>query len=251
MSAMTFFFARILPPLAVVATLVGMIALGTGGYWKSLIHGAGVTILLALSGLMLATTLGLVGAWAKIGGGRIGRSLAGVYTVLIRGVPDLVLILLIYFGGQRLVNQIAEMLGFEKLDISQFAAGVFSIGLIYGAYLTETFRGAWIALPRGQIDASKALGLPPLLSFRKVLAPQLIRAVLSGYANVWQVLVKSTAVVSVIGLQDMVYHADKIGKSVKEQFFYLMIVFLFYLVLTIVSENGFKWLERRSDRWAT
>ena len=242
---------RIVAPLAVFAALGWMLAYGVGGYTNSLLKGAGVTLALAVLSLILATTLGLLGAWAKVGGGRILRTIANIYTVIIRGVPDLVLILLIYYGGQRLVNQIATGLGFEPIDVSPFIAGLFSIGVIYGAYLTETFRGAWLGIPRGQIDAGKALGLPPMLSFRKVLVPQLLRAVLTGYANVWQVLVKSTAVVSVIGLSDLVGLADKIGKSTREPFLFLVVVMLFYLSMTIVSEKGFKYLERRSDRWAT
>jgi len=125
------------------------------------------------------------------------------------------------------VNQVSSGLGFGQVDVSAFLAGFFAIGFIYGAYLAETFRGAWLSIPRGQIS------------------------VLTGYANVWQVLVKSTAVVSVIGLGDLVGLADKIGKSTREPFVFLVVVMLFYLVMTIISEHGFKWLERRSDRWAT
>lgn len=242
---------KVIAILGVFLSLGLLLAFGVGGYAESLMKGAGITLALALVGLLLATTLGLLGAWAKVAGGPILRTIANVYTVIIRGVPDLVLILLIYYGGQRLVNQIAGALGFGSVDVSPFLAGLFAIGFIYGAYLTETFRGAWLSVPRGQIDAGKALGLPPLLSFRKVLMPQLVRSVLTGFANVWQVLIKSTAVVSVIGLNDLVGLADKIGKSTREPFVFLVVVMLFYLVMTIVSETGFKWLERRGDRWAT
>lgn len=242
---------RVVAPLAVFAALGWMLAYGVGGYTGSLIEGAAVAVVLALLALALATTLGLLAAWAKIAGGRILRALANTYTVIIRGVPDLVMILLIYYGGQRLVNQIATGLGFEPLDVSPFLAGLFAIGFIYGAYLAETFRGAWLGIPRGQIDAGKALGLPTMVSFRKVLMPQLLRSVLTGYANVWQVLVKSTAVVSVIGLNDLVGLADKIGKSTREPFLFLVVVMLFYLSMTIISEKGFKYLEHRSDRWAS
>jgi len=242
---------RIPAILSVFLGLAAMLAFGVGGYAPILLKGAGVTLALAVLGLLLATVLGLLGAWAKIGGGVILRTVANVYTIIIRGIPDLVMILLVYYGGQRLVNQIAVGLGFDQIDISSFLAGLFAIGFIYGAYLTETFRGAWLSVPRGQIDAGKALGLPPILSFRKVLLPQLVRSVLTGYANVWQVLVKSTAVVSVIGLNDLVGLADKIGKTTREPFVFLVVVMLFYLVMTIVSEFGFKWLERRGDRWAT
>jgi len=250
-SNLTLFLRRVLPPLAVFALLYAMMFHGVGGYTDLLIKGAKVTILLAVIASVLATALGLLGAWAKVGGGRIARGIANIYTVLIRGVPDLVLILLIYYGGQRLLNLIMSSLGFELIEVSRFFAGVIAIGFIYGAYLTETFRGAWLAVPRGQMDAGRALGLSPMVCFWKVLAPQLLRAALTGYANVWQVLVKSTAVVSVIGLQDIVNIADTVGKSLREQFFYMLLVLIFYLALTIISENIFKWLERRSDRWAT
>jgi His/Glu/Gln/Arg/opine family amino acid ABC transporter permease subunit len=243
--------ARILPSLAVVCVLGYMLTFMVGNYQALLLKGAVVTVALALTSLTLATSLGLLGAWAKINGGLIARGIAAIYTFIIRGIPDIVLILLFYFGGQRLLNVTTDSLGLGTYELSKFAAGMLSIGLIYGAYLTETFRGAWLALPKGQGDAARALGLPPLLAFRKVLAPQLIRAVISGYSNVWQVLVKSTAVVSVIGLSDMVGIADKIGKSTRESFTYMTIVLLFYLTLTIISENGFKWLERRTDRWAS
>ncbi len=241
---------QIVGPLSVFALLGWMLTYGVGGYTGSLLKGAGITLALAVLSLLLATTLGLIGAWAKVGGGVAVRFVANTYTVIIRGVPDLVMILLIYYGGQRSVNLIASSMGFEPIDVSPFLAGLCSIGFIYGAYLTETFRGAWLGIPRGQIDAGKALGLPPMLSFRKVLMPQLLRAVLTGYANVWQVLVKSTAVVSVIGLSDLVGLADKIGKSTREPFVFLVVVMLFYLAMTIISERGFKWLEHRTDRWA-
>jgi len=243
--------SRFIPQIAVIVVLVLLLTFSVGNYQFLLLKGAFVTVSLALTSLALATALGLLGAWAKIGGGRIGRAIAGIYTFIIRGIPDLVLILLFYFGGQRLLNAITEPIGLGTLELSQFVAGMIAIGLIYGAYLTETFRGAWLALPKGQGDAARALGLSPLLSFRKVLMPQLVRAVLSGYSNVWQVLVKSTAVVSVIGLADLVGIADKIGKSTRDSFTFMVVVLLFYLTLTILSENGFKWLERRTDRWAS
>ena len=216
-----------------------------------LLQGAGVTVALALLSLALATLLGMLGAWAKLGGGAIARGVAGGYTGLIRGIPDLVLIMLIYFGGQRLLNTALTAMGVPTVEVSPFASGVLSIGLIYGAYLTETFRGAWLGIPNGQFDAAKALGLPRGVTFREVLLPQLTRNALSGYSNVWQVLVKSTAVVSVIGLKDMVYWADKVGKTERMTFTFMLTVLIFYLLLTLVSENVFRWMERRADRWAT
>lgn len=211
-------------------------------------RGALVTIAVALLALLLATLLGVVGAVAKLRGGRIARSIAAIYTTIVRGVPDLVLVLLIYFGGQRTINLIGDSLGLDYIEISKFWAGVISIGFIYGGYLTETFRGAYQSVPAGQLDAARSMGLLPWTVLRKVLAPQVIRLALPGYSNVWQVLAKSTAVISVIGLEDLVGLADKAGKATREPFLFFLIVIAVYLCLTSVSGWGFRRLERRLDR---
>jgi His/Glu/Gln/Arg/opine family amino acid ABC transporter permease subunit len=214
-------------------------------YTPLLARGALVTIALALTALALATLLGGAGAAAKIGAGPIGRALVQLYTTIVRGVPDLVMILLIYFGGQRLVNVAMTAVGGGQVNVSPFAAGVIAIGFIYGAYLTETFRGAYMTIPRGQTEAAQALGIRSLPLVRRVIVPQLIRFALPGYANVWQVLVKSTAVVSVIGLQDLVGLANDAGKTAREPFVFFSAVLLVYLAITWVSQQAFGWMERR------
>jgi His/Glu/Gln/Arg/opine family amino acid ABC transporter permease subunit len=213
-------------------------------------QGAVVTIALALASLALATALGVLGAWAKLSGGAVGRGLAGGYTTLVRGVPDLVMIMLIYFGGQRLLNDIGGALGWEYVEVSKFGAGVFSLGFIFGAYLTETFRGAYLSIPAGQIEAARAYGLPKGRMLTRIIGPQLVRFALPGYANVWQVLLKSTAVVSVIGLQDLVGLADKAGKANREPFLFFVVVIFVYLALTSVSGWGFRVAEQRTARGA-
>ena len=135
-------------------------------------QGTLVTVALALVSLALATALGVLGAAAKLGGGLVGPPVAAVYTTIVRGVPDLVLILLVYFGGQRLVNDIGGALGLDYVEVSKFWAGVAAIGFIYGAYLTETFRGAYLTVPRGQGEAAKALGLTRLQTLLFVTAPR-------------------------------------------------------------------------------
>ncbi len=209
--------------------------------------GAGVlvTLALALSSLVLATSLGAISAAARLGAGRVGVAVVLVYTTLIRGVPDLVLILLVFYGGQRLANGIGDGLGWEPVSVSPFLAGMLSIGFIYGGYLAETFRGAYLTIPRGQIEAARALGLRSLALVWTVTIPQLMRFALPGYANVWQVLVKSTAVVSVVGLRDVVGMADIAGKSTREPFVFYAAVLLVYLGITWVSTQIFERLERR------
>lgn len=214
-------------------------------YAPLLLRGAVTTVLLALASLALATALGGLGAMGKISGGCIMRAVVFAYTTIVRGVPDLVLILLIYFGGQRLINVTGKALGFDYIDLSKFWAGVAAIGFIYGAYLTETFRGAYMTVPVGQREAAMSTGMRPFQVLRFVTLPQLVRFALPGYANVWQVLIKSTAVVSVIGLEDLVGLANDAGKSVREPFLFFLAVFFAYLFFTWISQSIFNFAERR------
>lgn len=214
-------------------------------YAPLLLSGAVTTILLALASLAMATILGGLGATGKISGGTITRTVVFTYTTIVRGVPDLVLILLIYFGGQRLINVVGKTIGFDYIELSKFWAGVAAIGFIYGAYLTETFRGAYMTVPVGQREAAMSMGMRPFQVLRTVTLPQLVRFALPGYANVWQVLIKSTAVVSVIGLEDLVGLANAAGKSVREPFLFFAAVFFVYLFFTWVSQTIFNNAERR------
>jgi His/Glu/Gln/Arg/opine family amino acid ABC transporter permease subunit len=214
-------------------------------YAPLLAGGALITVSLAVISLLLATIIGALGAVGRIGGGRLGAAAVLCYTTLVRGIPDLVLLLLVYFGGQRLVNAVLTAAGREPVTVSAFWAGVVAIGFIYGAYLTETFRGAYQTIPRGQVEAGQALGLRGLALHWTVTIPQLVRFALPGYANVWQVLVKSTAVVSVIGLEDLVGLADDAGKTAREPFLFFAAVLAVYLLITWVSSAIFDRLERR------
>jgi His/Glu/Gln/Arg/opine family amino acid ABC transporter permease subunit len=207
-----------------------------------------VTISVAVLSLVLATVLGALGAAAKLSRKLAPKALAQLYTTIVRGIPDLVLILLIYFGAQRIMNQIGGALDIDYIEISKFWAGVISIGFIYGAYLTETFRGAYLAVPRGQGEAAKAMGLAPLATLWTVLLPQIMRFALPGYGNVWLVLVKSTAVVSVIGLADVVGLADKAGKATREPFLFFVAVIFVYLAITWASGLVLRYAEVRANR---
>lgn len=217
-------------------------------YAPILLSGAFVTVALALASLALATVLGAIGAAGKLSRRAVWRWAATAYTTLVRGVPDIVLMLLVYFGGQRLLNTLLAAVGAGAVDLPPFLAGVLSIGFLYGAYLTETFRGAYLAVPRGQADAGRALGLHPFAVLWAVMLPQVVRFALPGYANVWQVLVKSTAVVSVIGLQDLVGRANDVGKTLREPFLFLLVVLAVYLAITWASTRVLERLERRAAR---
>ena len=140
------------------------------GYGLTLLSGTVLTIESALVSLIVAVLLGAVGALAKASHSTVAQTIAGVYTTVVRGVPDLVLMLLIFFGGQMLINQLVEALGYDTyIEVSAFTAGVATIGFIYGAYMTETFRGAILAVPHGQLEAGHAFGMSPSTDKRAVV----------------------------------------------------------------------------------
>lgn len=214
-------------------------------YMPSLLEGAVVTIEVAFASLAIAIVLGLVTASLKLSGSRIGRLAAETYTTVIRGVPDLVLMLLIFFGGQIQVNNIGAYFGWDYIDVDAFTAGVLTIGFIFGAYMGETFRGAFLAVPVGLLEAGYAYGMSRLQVFYRILVPQMMRHALPGLGNNWLVLMKTTALVSVIGLHDLVLKAGQAGGSTRLPFiFYLFVAFAF-LVFTTVSIWGLRWLEKR------
>jgi arginine/ornithine transport system permease protein len=204
-----------------------------------------LTVELALLSLFIAVVLGMIGALAKLSGSRIAQSLAGIYTTFVRGFPDLVLMTLIFFGGQILLNNIGEKLGFEYIDVSPFAAGVLTIGFIIGAYMTESFRGGILAVSRGEIEAGYAFGMTPLLVFLRITFPAMVRHALPGFGNNWLVLTKMTALVSVIGLPDMVYVAGLAGGSTRKPFTFFCVVAFLFLIITGVSDVGLRWLDKR------
>ncbi|MGP9765834.1 ABC transporter permease [Halomonas sp. AOP13-D3-9] len=222
------------------------------GYGPRLIEGAGVTIQLAVLSLILAIILGLLTASAKMSRSWLAHRLATLYTTLIRGVPDLVLMMLFFFGGQIGVNMITDWLYYSFdidifININAFVAGVVTIGLIFGAYMGETFRGAFMAVDNGQIEAGKAYGMSDGLVFRRVRFPQMMRHALPGLSNNWMVLLKTTALVSVIGLSDMVRVASEASKATREPFTFMIIVALIYLLIASVSEWIFARLQKRYD----
>ena len=215
------------------------------GYLPLILKGTLLTVEVAVLSLLIAIFLGLLGAAAKLSGSRLARVIAGVYTTVIRGVPDLVLMTLIFFGGQILINDIGDRLGWDYVDVSPFAAGVLTIGFIFGAYLTETFRGGIMAVSRGEIEAGHAYGMTSIQVFLRITLPAMVRHALPGFSNNWLVLAKTTALVSVIGLHDMVFNAGQAGGATRQPFTFYLLVAILFLVITGVSDVGLRWVERR------
>ena len=216
------------------------------GYGATILDGAWLTVQLALLSMLLAVVLGLFGAALRLSPMKWLALLGETYATVIRGIPELVLILLIFYGGQDLVNRVAPLLGHEDyIDINPFVAGVCTLGFIYGAYLSETFRGAFMAIPRGQGEAGLAYGMSPLRVFLRIQVPQMIRLAIPGVTNNWLVLVKATALISLVGLQDMMSRAKSAGDATHQPFTYILLAAALYLVITSVSLLLLRYLEHR------
>ena len=217
------------------------------GYGWMLWQGLELTVLVGLAAMALALGFGLLGAWAKLSRSGPARWTAGIYTTVVRGVPELVLILLVYYGVPTLIQDIAESAGHDiRVDLNPFIAGVVTIGFIYGAFATEVFRGAFLAVPRGQIEAAQAHGMGRALAFRRIVMPQMWRFALPGLGNVWMVLIKATALISVIQLEELVRSAQIAAGATRMPFTYFFVVSLFFLGITIVSMA----VQRRAEVWA-
>jgi histidine transport system permease protein len=212
------------------------------GFGPLLWAGAKETLALAVLSLAVSVLLGLAGASAKLSR---HAPLRAAYTTLIRSVPDLVLMLLLFYSIQIAINNVTDAFGWSQFDIDPFTAGVLTLGFIYGAYFTETFRGAFLAVPRGQLEAGSAYGMSGMRVFGRILFPQMMRFALPGIGNNWQVLVKATALVSIIGLADVVKAAQDAGKSTFNMFFFILIAALIYLAITSASNLVLMALERR------
>ena len=173
------------------------------GFGPALLAGTLMTIQLALCALALGLVLGLLGALAKTSPNKFLQWLGGTYSTIVRGVPELLWVLLIYFGTVNLMRELGTLLGYPELELNAFAAGVIALGLCFGAYATEVFRGAILAIPRGHREAGQALGLSKARIFWRLILPQMWRIALPGLGNLFMILMKDTALVSVIGLEEI------------------------------------------------
>lgn len=218
------------------------------GFGPALLAGTWMTIKLALASLVVGLILGLLGALAKTSPYRALRWLGDAYSTLVRGVPELLWVLLIYYGSVSSVQALGEMIGQPGLELSPFAAGVLALGLCFGSYATEVFRGALLSIPRGQREAGLALGLSRKRIFTRLVLPQMWRVALPGLGNLYMILMKDTALVSVIGLNEVMRQAQIAVTASKQPFTFFMVAAIIYLSLTVLSMLVLQWFERRANR---
>ncbi|HEX3982981.1 MAG TPA: ABC transporter permease subunit [Acidisoma sp.] len=228
---------------------LGLMGFGPRGWGLALLQGAGMTVMLALVGFAIGAAIGILAAWAKISGGRSLRAVAGVYTTVLRGIPDLLVIYLFYFGGSMALTQMAGWFGHQGfLDLPGFVAGALALGVVSGALQAEVFRAAWRGVHRGEVEAALAFGMGRLLCFRRIALPLAARHALPGMGNVWQVLLKESALVSVTGVVELLRRAQMGAGSTRQPFDFFFAAAMLYLVITSASGLVFGRAETRFSR---
>lgn len=215
-------------------------------YIGTVVAAGAVTLQVALTALLFATLLGLLGAAGKLSGRPLLVRGAQAYTSVVRGIPDLVLMLLLFYGAPAVVNHVIELAGGDGgFDLNPFLAGTLTLGIIFGAYLTETFRGAILGIPKGQAEAGLAFGMSRTRVALRIILPQMVRLAIPGYTNIWLVLVKSTALVSIIGLEDIMFKARGASEATRQPFTFYLVTALVYLAITTVSMLLLRWIGQR------
>ncbi|UKL09655.1 ABC transporter permease [Pseudomonas savastanoi] len=216
------------------------------GFGPALAAGALMTVQLALSALCLG--LGLLGALAKTSPYKPLQWLGSTYSTLVRGIPELLWVLLIYFGTVNGMRALGKLFDIPDLALSAFSAGVIALGICFGAYATEVFRGAILAIPKGHREAGLALGMSRSRILFKLVLPQMWRIALPGLGNLFMILMKDTALVSVIGLEEIMRHAQIAVGFTKQAFTFYMVAAFMYLGLTVLAMAGMYFLEKRASR---
>ena len=204
------------------------------------------SVQIALGAFGLGLLIGTAGAYGKLYGGPVVRDLMEVYTTIVRAVPELVLILLLYYAGADLINRVLESFGYARIDISGLVAGIGVLAFVQGAYSTEVLRGAILAVPQGQIEAARAYGMAPFLLLRRVTLPAMLPYAIPGLANLWLIATKDTALLAIVGFNELTLETRQAAGATKAYFTFFMAAGVLYLLLTLFSNV----IIARVERWA-
>lgn len=229
--------------------MLELLSFGPNGWGGQLLMGTAMTVAVAVSAFAFGILVGSLGASAKLSRSLILNGLADVYTTVVRGVPELLVIYLLFFGGNGMVTYLASVFGYDgRVELNAFTVGVVAVGLISGAYSTEVIRGAVRAVPFGQIEAARACGMSRWLILRRVLVPQTMRFALPGLGNIWQLTLKDTALVSVTALAELMRVTHLAAGATREPFLFYSAAAVLYLALTTVSTTLFDRAEQFANR---
>jgi His/Glu/Gln/Arg/opine family amino acid ABC transporter permease subunit len=214
------------------------------GFAGPLLAGAALTLALAAATLVVGSAIGMAAAAARLWGGRIASPVAAAYVAIVRGVPDLLIIFVVYFGG---TVSLSALFG-RYVEVDAFSAGVAALGFVFGAYAAEIFRGAILGVARGQGEAARALGMKPWQVFAFVTLPQAWRLALPSYGNQTLVMLKQTSLVSVVGLEELMRKAGLAAAYTQSPFTFYMAAALLYLAMTGVLTLCMRAAETRAAR---
>ncbi len=228
---------------------LGLLALTPPGWGGVLLRGLLASVEIAVGGYAFGLALGTGGALGKLYGGPITKDLLACYTTVVRAVPELVLIVLLYYAGTDALNRLLTGMGIAGVDISGFAAGILVIGIVQGAYTTEVLRGAILAIPRGQIEAAHSYGMSATTMFRRVMIPAMVPHALPGLSNLWLITTKDTALLAVVGFSELTLVTRQAAGATKAYFFFFCVAGVLYLGLTLLSNVVLRVLDRRTRRW--
>lgn len=223
-----------------------LLALSPPGWGGNLLRGLANSLQIALGAFGFGLVIGLFGALGKLHGGPVLRDLLAVYTTVVRAVPELVLILLLYYVGTDLLNKAAAAMGHGPIKIGGVTAGIWVLGVVQGAYATEILRGAIKAVAPGQIEAARAFGMPPLLMLRRVTVPAMTRFAIPGLANLWLIATKDTALLAVVGFSELTLETRQAAVTTRAYFTFFLAAGALYMVVTLVSGQVFG----RIEAWA-
>ncbi len=231
-------------------SLIGLLGWGDAGWSDELARGLLLTVEISVCGYIVGFLLGLLGAGAKLSGNKFLYRLGDLYTTLVRAIPELLLIILIFYAGGSAMKAMLIGIGLvdDSFQVNAFAAVVVALGLIYGAYLTDVLRGAIQAIPKGQVEAARAYGMRGALRFRRIIFPQMIRFAIPGMGNQWLNITKDSALVSVVGAFEVAKQANIAASATKEYLFFYSVAALIFLCLTIASMVVLARVEKRASR---
>lgn len=229
-----------------LANSVELLSLSPPGWGGNLLRGLANSLQIAFGAFALGLVIGLFGANGKLHGGVVTRDLLTIYTTVIRAVPELVLILILYYVGTDLINKVSQAMGYGRVEISGIVAGIWVLGIVQGAYATEVLRGAIQAIPSGQIEAAKAYGMPPLMLLRRVTIPAMMSHAIPGLANLWLIATKDTALLAIVGFSELTLETRQAAASTRAYFTFFLAAGALYLIVTLCSGVIFG----RIEKWA-
>ena len=226
-----------------------LLSFGKTGWGDELLIATMMTIAVSITAMLIGFLFALIFTPLKLSKSKFLNILGNCYTTVIRGVPELLVIYLFFFGGSGAVMYVASIFGYnEYIEINAFITGSFAIGIISGAYSTEVFRGAIQSIDKGQFEASKVLGLKKPIHFFKVIMPQMLRLAIPNLSNVWQITLKDTSLISVTGLVEIMRQSYIAAGSTRDPLFFYSFAAVLYLLLTYLSMKLINRLEVRYSR---